>query len=178
MKTTDCKQAEIDIRQLVTQGRAKIYDIAKRCLSLLDESDDYAAAIGIKPDDVVSHLNGYLRDFAVDLEDCRILMKIFPARQQWDRPLLDLLKDAEKQIKAESKASRDDDEPQRTRKVVKQSEFEKIVHERDEAIAETANMQRQLAKMVAENDQLKSTVAELRGEVRVLREMRTATVSV
>lgn len=161
---TNYKKLEIEIRNLVQNNREMIYDIASRCVLLLNESDSYAAAIGINPDSVVEHLNGYLRDIAVDLADCVLLLKVFPHREQWNKPLLDLLQEAEAKVKADRQIDADG-ELKPARKTIKRVEFDAVVKERDEAKAEARNSQNQLARLLDENEKLKGRIAFLEGRI-------------
>lgn len=159
------KAIEIEIRELVTGGRQNIYQISTRCVQLLNDSDNYAMAVGLKPDAVLDHLNGYLRDFAVDLESVVTLLQIFPNADQWDRPLLDLLKEAEAKVKAS-----DTEEPlARTRRTVKLADLEekeRIIKERD---LELAKVKAENERLVATNEKLTERVAKMEGQIQELR---------
>lgn len=96
---TDCdyKRTEIEIREMmqaIRNGKNSIYQVAVRCVKLLNNSADYARAIGIRENAVVQHLNGFLQDFAVDVQTLLELLTHFPNADQWTKPLAQLLKDA------------------------------------------------------------------------------------
>jgi hypothetical protein len=170
MSKTNYKKIELEIRELVTGGRQNIYQIASRCLLLLSESDSYAAAVGLNPDNVLHHLDEYLADFAVSIDDVATMLKVFPNADQWTRPLREMLNDAEKAIKAADKTERENDAVP-ARKVIKKVEFDAVVKERNDAIYDATQQRTQVARLIAENDQLKAKVATLEGQVAELRRM-------
>lgn len=171
MSTKNYKRIEIEIRELVAGGRRNIYEIATRCVTLLNDSGTYALAIGIKPDEVIEHLDGYLKDFAVNLESVVTLLSIFPNEAQWNKPLLDLLEEAEALIRQQKADQRREEEGHvtPTRHVIKRAEYEEVVKDRDSLKAETTHWREEALRLKAENDQLKMKCAELQGEVRALR---------
>lgn len=169
MSRPNYKKIEIEVRDMVALGRKNIYQIATRLRTLLNDSASYAQLVGMKPDDVNDHLNGYLRDYAVDLEDICVMLNIFPDEHQWDKPLVDLLRDAEKAITPSQVV--DDEKPPRTNNKIKRVEFDAVVKERDESKAESRAARNEMARLIAENDQLKAEVAKLRGQVEELRRM-------
>lgn len=92
-----------------------------------------------------------------------VLLKVFPQREQWDKPLLDLLVAAQNKIK-EAKREDERDEPIPRRRVTLAA-AEAIIRERDAAKAEARNMQAELTKLRKENEQLKTELAFLRGRL-------------
>jgi len=97
MTECDYKRTEIEIREMtqaIRNGKNSIYQVAVRCVKLLNNSADYARAIGIRENAVVQHLNGFLQDFAVDVQTLLELLTHFPSAEQWTKPLAQLLKDA------------------------------------------------------------------------------------
>lgn len=177
---TNYKKIEIEIRELVQEcrnGRASLYEIATRLVRLFNESDSYATVINMKPDSVAEHLNEYLRDFAVDLETVITLLNVFPAREQWNRPVLDMLHEA--RAKVQQRASENPLPTRRTAKVAeldaamatiqsKTSELKRTTSELDRLRAENTRLQ-------AANDRLSEKVKTLEGQVRELRRITKET---
>jgi hypothetical protein len=149
-------------------GEGGLFDIATMCLTLFSESPDYAAEIGIPDEYVVDHINHkFLRDYAVDLEGILILLKHFPERDQWNRPLLDLLQEAKKAIAAERKAASDeDDKPARRTATVKQ--LQELQGEVDDKDAIIAKLQGEVDQLQAENRDLRIANAKLEGRIQEL----------
>ena len=136
-------------------GQGSLYDIAKWCVELFNASDDYAATLGIAGDAVIDRLNGYLRDFAVDLPDVVTLLAHFPKRDEWSRPLLDLLQEARA-------VPSDDEEKERApRRSVKLKQYQEV-----EARAKDAEYR--VTRAESEIDQLRQEVADLRREKAIL----------
>lgn len=157
------KKIETEIKNLVAEGRSKIYDIATRCVLLFNDCDTYARTVGIKGDDVLAHLNGYLADFAVDLESVITLLQVFPHREQWDKPLLELLQQAEKVITGQRK-----EEPvvARKRPAKELAEARKKIEELEAAVKAEVEKSNKLAaevkRLTAQNARLEGQVTELR----------------
>lgn len=165
---TNYKKIEIEIREIVLTGRGTAWDIATRCVKLLSESDSYAQAIGISPDHVVKHLDEYLADYAVNLESIVTMLKVFPEREQWNKPLLILLGEAHAVVKSQAKQEADES-PQRTRSVVKKVEFEAVEKRAVTAESEAAKLRREVERLKTENELLRQQVATLKGQVAELR---------
>lgn len=158
MAATNYKRLDQQIRdaiQNLRNGNGSLYDVATWCIKLFGESDSYAEAVGISGDEVLNRLNEYLRDFAVDLSNLMAIMKHFPRREQWDRPLLDLLDDTNKAIRAASKD--DHDHAPITRRRVTLKEVESLT-------AELKDARWAASKAISELDQAKARIAELEAE--------------
>ena len=177
---TNYKKIELEIKDLVTQGREKLYDIATRCVTLLNDSDSYAISLHQKTEDVIARLQGYLADFNIELDECVLILKVFPDKDQWTacKNVRELFDKAAAQIRSEAKQEASEAEPTvvPSRKRVKVSEFEQVVKERNDAIYEAKTARDREARLLAENDQLKARVATLEGQVEELRRL-TATVA-
>lgn len=159
----------LDALAKIRNGKGSLYDIATWCLELFTESDTYADAIGIEPDEVVHHIESrFLKDFAVDLSEVVILMKFFPDRVQWNRPILDLLDDAHAQI-AEKKREEVSEQPRRTRRVVKRQEHEQVQKELAEVQLEVKRKTQAQQETRSELDKAKDRIRELEMENAQLR---------
>jgi hypothetical protein len=145
MTECDYKRTEIEIREMtqaVRNGRVSIYQIAVRCVKLLNDSENYARAIGIRARDVIAHLNGFLQDFAVDVETLLELLTDYPNADQWIRPLAKLLEEARAKRAASKKEQT--------------SKSAQINVRRSATIAEVAT----LKKQVAEKDAVIAAIAK------------------
>jgi len=163
----DYKRMETELKRLCQQGRANLYEIGKRCVELFNASDEYAAAIGIDAESVVEHINGmFLRDFAVELEDLIVLLKFFPEKKQWDKPILQLLDEATEKINAGKP------EHQRAvRRAVKRKEFEAVESKLKDAEFQLGRQSQTIAELRAENQELRRENARLEGRIQELEKL-------
>lgn len=146
------------LKRLRNGEGGSLYDITKWCVELFNASDDYAAAVGITGDDVLDRLNGFLRDFAIDLEDAISLLKHYPDREQWNRPVLDMLDEIYEKLAEEKRQSRSGIKRRRA-----------TLREIEELEAKLKDAEYRAAKASAEVDQLRAENSELRAENRELR---------
>lgn len=138
--------------QDLRNGKGSLYDIATWCCELFNGQDDYAAEIGIKPEDIPDHINrSFLGEFAIDLGDCLTLLSYFPKREQWNRSLLDLLESAKSLIVSEV--------PQKATTRRRAS-----VAELDAANARVASLEMQVERQAAEIAALRKENTTLRRE--------------
>lgn len=161
------KQIELEIQDFVKQGQHTAWEIATRCVKLLNESDSYAQSVGLKPDDVVAHLDGYLKNYAVDLESVITILQVFPIKSQWNKSLLDLLIDAEKIIKKSQKeASESEKAPRKKATLAELKEALERIKELESLLAE-ANSENQ--RLSQDNESLREQLATARGQMSELR---------
>ena len=189
MARTNYKKIEIEIREMVQSGRQNIYEIATRCVQLFNECDNYAAAVNLNPDDVLQHLNEYLKDFAVDLSTVITLLKMFPSKEQWNKPLLDLLDDANAAIRA---TATDSEMPVRARRTYTRADKETaetqiaeqavLLNRKDAELtrkdSEIERLRAENARLIAANEKLTERVAKLEGQVSELRRIAKEPVAV
>ncbi len=159
------KQIELEIQDFVKQGQHTAWEIATRCVKLLNESDSYAQSVGLKPDDVVAHLDGYLKNFAVDLESVITILQVFPIKSQWNKSLLDLLIDAEKIIKKAEKEA-NEKAPRKKATLAELKEALERIKELESLLAE-ANSENQ--RLSQDNESLREQLATARGQMSELR---------
>lgn len=174
---TNYKKIEIEIRELVKQGQATAWEIATRCRTLLDESDSYAVAIGIKPDEVTTHLDDYLSDYCVNLSSIVTMLQVFPKKEQWNKRLGVLLNEARATIKASEKA--DQENGPRVIQRAKMADLEQAKQEIKtaetravRAESEVDQLRKQIADLTTENDKLRQQIATLKGQIAELRRNR------
>lgn len=164
--TTDFKKIELELRRIiktVRTGKNSLYEIAVRCVVLFNAQDDYASEIGIQPEDVAEHVNNmFLRDIAVDLSELITVLKVFPDKAQWDRPLLDLLEAA----KIEIRGSRPENEGlPPSRKSVKVADYEQACADRDFFEREKKKLEERVQELESANLQLQQDTAHLQGRI-------------
>lgn len=164
---TNYKQIELEIQDFVKQGQHTAWEIATRCVKLLNESDSYAQSVGLKPECVVAHLDGYLKNYAVDLESVITILQVFPVKSQWNKSLLDLLVDAEKIIKKSQKeASESEKAPRKMATLAELKEARKRIEELESRLAEANS---QIQKLSQDNESLREQLATTKGQMSELR---------
>lgn len=165
--STNYKKIELEVRNLVQEcrnGKVSLYEIGTRLRKLHEESATYSVAIGIKPDDVLAHLNEYLSDFAVDLNSINVLMEHFPNREQWNRPVLKMLEEVQK---IAAKTERSESPMTRSRATIAELELERQrVKEKD---SEINKLRAENTKLIEENTKLKARVTKMEGQIHELR---------
>lgn len=151
--------------QSLRNGEGSLYDIATWCCALFNGQDDYAAEIGIDPADIPDHVNGkFLSEFAIDLGDCLTLLKYFPGREQWNKPLLELLTAAREAISAESSQ-----EPTgRTVRRATLKELDAATKRADDLECQVKHQSSEIAVLREDNAILRAANAELRRRIRSL----------
>lgn len=166
---TDYKAVEWKIQNAVQEirnGKGSLYDIAIWCLTLFSESRDYAAEIGIPDEEVVGHINRkFLRDYAVDLEGLLVVLKRRPERDQWNRPILDLLEDVRSEIDQERDQDGGDKPARRSATVKQVQELQAAI---DENRLEIARLEERVRELDSENQDLKRLNATLEGRIHEL----------
>ena len=170
------KKLEIEIKELVTQGRSVLYDIATRCVMLLNDCDNYAVSLNQKSEEVIERLQGYLADFNLTLDEAVLILKIFPDKPDWlkFKSVRELYDAAVAKVNADKKHEQSEANSVPQRRSIKVAEFEAVVKERNEAAYEAKQQRDQVARLMAENDQLRARVATLEGQVQELRRMADA----
>lgn len=188
MTQSKYKQIEIEIREMIQEvrnGRNSIYGIATRCVALLNDSKNYAAEIGIQERAVVVHLDGFFRDFAINLETALELLKVFPHQSQWDRPLLFLLEEARAkclqqkkenaapQLKVRRQETGAELDAVKIPSTSKQADVAEAINE-PQPINELTELREENKRLAIENKNLRKQLAETRAKLKRITRARNA----
>jgi hypothetical protein len=188
MTQSKYKQIEIEIREMIQEvrnGRNSIYGIATRCVALLNDSKNYAAEIGIQERAVVVHLDGFFRDFAINLETALELLKVFPHQSQWDRPLLFLLEEARykclqqkkenaaPQLKVRRQETGAELDAVKIPSTSKQADVAEAINE-PQPINELTELREENKRLAIENKNLRKQLAETRAKLKRITRARNA----
>jgi hypothetical protein len=143
--------------QSIRNGKQGLYDVVTWCVALFSESDSYAAAIGIKGDDVAAHIESrFLIDFNVELSELIVLLKVFPDREQWTRPLRTMIDEAHEQARATTSTNMQLSAARTTRRAT--------LKELEQAETRAKSAEFQVARFNGEIDQLRAENSDLRRE--------------
>lgn len=157
------KQTELkilDALQAIRNGKQSLYDVVTWCVALFNESDSYAAAIGIKAENVVEHIETrFLIDFNVELSELIVLLKVFPHRKDWTRSLRTMIDDAREQARQSSS------ERQASARTTRRATMKEL----EQAESRAASAEHQVQRFTSEIDQLRAENSDLRRENLVLK---------
>lgn len=158
----DLKKIDLELQVLVKQARLDIWEICTRINWLHNNSRAYASECGFTAIQAADRLESYLADFAVNMQEVATILSVFPNKEQWNRPLLQLRDAAFDAI-----ASRDREEKQSSRlQSAARTRGKKTTRnvEMDEAKAKIGNYAELLSRRDEEIDQLNQRIQQLQAD--------------
>lgn len=174
----DLKKIDLELRALVQNSRLEIYEICTRIKMLHDNSRQYASAVGLTAIQAADRLRSYLDDFNVDLMEIATLLSVFPSKEQWNKPLRQMVDAAFKAVaqrdrSAAKEASANQIPKTRQKKTTRNAEMDEakariesyaeLLHRRDEEIQQ---LQLEIEQLRTDKNSLIEKVKSLESKLR------------
>lgn len=155
----------VEVKQLLAESRANLFEAVTRIVAVYDDTD-FRAHHSDKIDAMESHLNEFLADFDLTYGEAALILKYYPARDQWRTNSLRTML-AESVTRRDSESRRDAPVRPAPRRI-KVEEFEAVQKRFDQESARANS----LAQTVQTKDDI---INELRQEnQRLTRELARA----
>jgi cell division septum initiation protein DivIVA len=153
------------LRNQLRNGQGSFYDLATRCVVLFNACGDCAKMLGITEDETHERIAGLFDDFAIDLSEAIVVLKFFPQREHWNKPVRELYADA--RVQAQRMQPTNGGEKRSVHRVTRK-EFEAVEQRAVDAEHALTRETSRIDQLLAENRELREENARLKGRIEQL----------